>query len=566
MTNKLTKALAIALTIVLTTALAVAAPMQSGRARTSVPVLHTTQESVKILINGSDREGISWNVSPETNPDIFETSASSVSFVSDIDTITLEMNEWQSSPLDILTAKGDTAHVLVKRYAADPYTNPDPELVKIAPSGLMSRQQVQFDINALIYTIDQVHPDIFSVCRQADLMRAVNAAKKSLPDSLTVTEAYKVMAPLVAMIGDGHTNLFFPGQQVFVNAKAPHMPVYTNVASDGTITCQSSLDSIIPRGAKILSINGIPASEIIELMLPYVSGERRPFRLARINNSFSGLYYALYKADTYDVEYLPQGAKQPMRHTFKPVDLTEAKRRCPTRTNAYKKDYSFTIDKANNVAVMDFPACEDVDNIEAFADSMFSTLRREHIGNLIIDARANGGGSNYVGDVLLKYISPKPFTQISKGLMKITPTTQRLLGSSMSYTTLTYSEADSTRYNTPYTREQGHYDGRVIVLSSNSTFSAGASFVWTFKECGSGMVIGEETGGMNVCYGEILAYALPVTKIVCGISYKRFWQMNAEEDDIHGALPDIAVKAEDALDTALQYIKKHKHTKAIDGK
>lgn len=80
------------------------------------------------------------------------------------------------------------------------------------------------------------------------------------------------------------------------------------------------------------------------------------------------------------------------------------------------------------------------------------------------------------------------------------------------------------------------------------------------------MVIGEETGGMNVCYGEILGYALPVSKMVCGISYKRFWQMNAEEDDIHGAIPDIAVKAEDALDTALQYIKKHKHTNAIDDK
>ena len=563
--NNRTLTLIIGLGLASLAVIAAETPGRSNR-QNSTPVLRTTQEIVEILLNGSNREGISWHVSPETDPDIFDTSAGTISFASDIDTVTLEVKEWQSAPLNILTAAGDTAHVLVKRSAADPYTNPNPELLKIAPSGLLSRQQVQFDIDALIYTIDQVHPDIFSTCRQADLMRTVNAARKSLPDSLTITEAYKVMAPLVAMIGDGHTNLFFPGQQVFVNAKALHMPVYMDVASDGTITCQSSLDSIIPRGAKILSVNGIPSSEIIESMLPYVSGERRPFRLARINNSFSGLYYTLYKADSYDVEYLPQGAKRPMRHTFEPVDFTEAKRRCPTRKNVYKKDYSFTIDEANNVAVMDFPACNDVDNIEAFADSMFSTLRRRHIGNLIIDARANGGGSNYVGDVLLKYISPKPFTQISKGLVKVTPTTLRLLGSSMSSTTLTYGEADSTWYDTPYTREQGHYDGRVIVLSSNATFSAGASFVWTFKECGAGMVIGEETGGMNVCYGEILTYALPVSKIVCGISYKRFWQMNAEEDNIHGAIPDIAVKAEDALDTALQYIKKHEMTTAIDGK
>lgn len=266
--NSRTLTLIIGLGLASLAVIAAETPSQSNR-QNSTPILRTTQENVGILLNGSNREGILWHVSPETNPDIFDTSAGTISFASDIDTVTLEVKEWQSAPLDILTANGDTAHVLVKRSAADQYTNPNPELLKIAASGLLSRQQVQFDIDALIYTIDQVHPDIFSICRQADLMRAVNAAKKSLPDSLTITEAYKVMAPLVAMIGDGHTNLFFPGQQVFVNAKALHMPVYMDVASDGTITCQSSLDSIIPRGAKILSVNGIPSSEIIESMLPY---------------------------------------------------------------------------------------------------------------------------------------------------------------------------------------------------------------------------------------------------------------------------------------------------------
>lgn len=542
-----------------TAAMAAIAAAQSGQntAQNAVPVLHTSQQYVKVLLDGSDEDDISWIMSPKTNPDILETAASTVSFVSETDTATVEVGLWQSAPLDILMAGGDTAHVLVRRYAADPYADPDPALVAVAPSGLLSRQQVQFDIDALIYTLDQVHPDIFSVCRQADLMRAVNNAKKSLPDSLDVTEAYKAMAPLVAMIGDGHTNLSFPAKEVFIDAGTPHMPVYVDVASNGTITCQSSLDSIIPRDAKILSVNGTPASEIIETMLPYVSGERRPFKLARVNGSFMGLFHTLYRADSYDVEYLPQGAKRPLRHTFEPVGLAEARRRCPKRKETHRPELSFTIDQANDVAVMDFSSCGDVQGIEAFADSMFRSLRQRHIGNLVIDARANGGGSNYVGDVLLKYTSPKPFTQMSKGLVKTTPTTLRLLGTSMGSASLVFGEADSTWYTTPYTPEQGHYDGRVFVLSSNGTFSAGASFVWTFKECGAGMVIGEETGGMNVCYGEILAYRLPVSKLVCSISYKRFWQMNADEDDIHGAIPDIATDAADALDTALRYIKEH---------
>ncbi len=71
-----------------------------------------------------------------------------------------------------------------------------------------------------------------------------------------------------------------------------------------------------------------------------------------------------------------------------------------------------------------------------------------------------------------------------------------------------------------------------------------------------GQVVGEETGGMNVCYGDILYYRLPVSRMICSISYKRFWQMHADESDIHGTVPDVVVPAADALDKTLQIIKK----------
>lgn len=139
--NNRTLTLIIGLGLASLAVIAAETPGRSNR-QNSTPVLRTTQEIVGILLNGSNREGILWHVSPETNPDIpdiFDTSAGTISFASDIDTVTLEVKEWQSAPLNILTAAGDTAHVLVKRSAADPYTNPNPELLKIAPSGLLSR-------------------------------------------------------------------------------------------------------------------------------------------------------------------------------------------------------------------------------------------------------------------------------------------------------------------------------------------------------------------------------------------------------------------------------------------
>ena len=60
---------------------------------------------------------------------------------------------------------------------------------------------------------------------------------------------------------------------------------------------------------------------------------------------------------------------------------------------------------------------------------------------------------------------------------------------------------------------------------------------------------------MNVCFGDITMYEMPLSGLRCSISYKRFWQFNADENDIHGTLPDIEVPAQDALEKTLQLIK-----------
>ena len=81
----------------------------------------------------------------------------------------------------------------------------------------------------------------------------------------------------------------------------------------------------------------------------------------------------------------------------------------------------------------------------------------------------------------------------------------------------------------------------VYLLISHHTFSSAGSFAWAFKEFGMGTVIGEESGGMNVSFGDIIYYKLPVSGLSCTISFKRFWQYGADEKEIHGTLPDYAV-------------------------
>ncbi len=519
-------------------------------------VLKSNKDTITLLVDGEEAEG-GWTIEPTLNPDVFRTMAKDIVFASDIDTLKISLEKLQSKSFQIVNARGDTANVKVIRISENPYEEPDSDLIRVSPTGLLSREQAAFDIKALIYNLNEIHPDIFSVCRQEDLLNAVNRAINSLPDSISKLDLYQKAAPIVAMIGDGHTNLGFPFNDVLTK-DLKRFPVFVNVLSDKSIICTSCVDSIIKRGDKILSINGISSEKIIDSMLPYVSGEREHFKLSRIDGAFNGLRQMLYPADSFEVEYLPAGSDKPKKVNLPGTQWDDLIKRVPKSKRSHNiKDYSFEIDTTNNVAIMDFRSFVNPSKMEVFADSMFRTLKEKRINNLIIDIRNNGGGNSYVGDILLRYISPEPFVQMEKMLMKVTPVSSKLMNYRI-LPTLDFYETSEKNYIKPRTKEEGHFIGNVYLLTSNKTFSSAGSFAWTFKECKTGMVIGEETGGMNVCYGDILRYRMPVSGLNCTVSFKRFWQLRADENDIHGTLPDIAVPASEALNSAINHIKTNK--------
>ncbi len=500
------------------------------------------KEQVRNIVAGGNREKLL-------------TTASEVSFVSPIDTLTLRLDEWESAEVCMISAAGDSSMVSVTRRAVNPFENPSPEMRGVSPSGLLSREQAVFDVDALVDGISNVHPDMFSECRQCDFFHAVKRIKQSMPDSVSVGQLYLALTPLVAMLGDGHTHLWLPVERI-LGPDTLCMPVKIKVGYDRTLTCRWSAHDVVPEGAVIESINGIAADSIVSAMLPLVSGEREHFRLMRVDYDFDGLFHLMFPAREYKIAYRIPGARSAATATLVPV-----KRRDIIELESDDNDmavcpYSYTVDAVSDVAVMDFRSFQDERRMREFADSMFRELRERNIGNLIIDLRNNGGGNSMVGDVLLRYISPVPFTQMDRILVRVTPLAARLMNARNVTPVFDFIEVPESDFIKPLSPEDGHYAGNVYLLTSGKTFSAAASFAWTFAECNIGTIIGEETGGMSVSYGDKLWYHLPVSDLECGISFKRFWHLNADEDDIHGAMPDVTVPASVALDKALSLIKR----------
>jgi len=467
-----------------------------------------------------------------------------------------------SNPLhaQLVTDKPKDAKQLIQWESANPLEEPSQDLLKRSTNGMLSKKQAQFDIDALIYTLGEVHPDMFSVCGQSDFFQSVAVVKQQIPDSVTPVELFKWAAPLVTKLGDGHTMLQFPYNDYFTPTTL-RFPLFVQVTADYTLHVKSCIDNAIPQDAEVLSINGKSSRELIESMMDYASGERDFFRIERIDAEFPALFEMLYSSDKYDIVYRLKDSKKRVEVTLQATKWNELKHRMPqSPKQAPGQAYSFKLSANNQAAIMDFRSFNNPEKMKIFADSMFRTLREKNIKNLIIDLRYNGGGNSVVGDVLFRYISPKPFQQMGKTLIRITPTTARLIGENSTAPGWYFYNAEaSNELIPPLTKEEGHYEGNVYLLISHHTFSSAGSFAWAFKHFGMGTVIGEESGGMNVCFGDILRYKLPISGLYCTISFKRFWQYGASEKNIHGTLPDYETPQAKALNVAFELIKSKNH-------
>ena len=526
-----------------------------SEAQTKLPVLKSNKSNLVIIADGVSNHG-SWIISPSARPDVFSTHAKHVMFRSDVDSIAFDVKKDGIYDFVVLDSKNDSAFTQVRWESLNPFEEPSESLLKLSPSGKLSKEQAQFDIDALVHTLNEVHPDMFSVCGMDAFMSMANKIKKELPDSVNRIELYRYLAPLVSFIGDGHTQMSFPKNDLFTK-ESLRFPLQLEInANDSTFTTELDMFGI-PKNARILTINGVDNKTMIEKMMPYASGERYFFKLIVTNYQFPALFELFYNAPDYNIKYLWGGkiyTKKLKAATYDKIHA-EINRNKDAQDKSSVANYSYSIIQGNNAAVMDFKSLEGRAAMANFADSMIADLNAKHIGNLIIDIRNNGGGDSSVGDMLFQYISKVPFYQFDKSFARISPVTQSLLSPEQCLKVgLYYNDEIEKIY--PFSDKSRHYQGKVWLLISHHTFSSASSFSWAFQHYNMGKVIGEESGGMSVSFGDILIYQLPVSGLKSSISYKRFWLPGSNEKDIHGTIPDFKVPADKALEYTLDLINK----------
>lgn len=421
-----------------------------------------------------------------------------------------------------------------------------------AQRNILTREQAQADMDTLYRSIRDIHPDLFAVYPGRKFGREFRAIRDGLPDTLSVAEFYRLFAPLVARLGDGHTQLGFPLNRLDDNRC---LPLLTDIRqSDTALLVQADFSGApdsIPQGARIRRINGLDAGQLLMQMVQPLSGEKFFHRMAVLNNRFGIMLAVLYPAARYTIDYEYGGkTHSAVREKVPPEVFFPA---CARQGESlFRPDFTFDI-LPGNVGLIGYNNCPGPEAVRPFLDSVFRIVARQRIADLIIDVRRNSGGNSQTSDEFFQYISPRPFVQFGATVVKISDTFTRLGGEQpWKYKHRNGTYRTGKKKPIPLRDNPLRYSGRCHLLTSHSTFSSGADFAWTFHYFRMGKVVGEETGGMVVSFGDALTFRLPHSGLSASVSFKKFRGYGAKKNAIHGVIPDYAVPEAEALDYVLK--------------
>ena len=417
-----------------------------------------------------------------------------------------------------------------------------------------SRAALAADLDSMYAVVRQVHPDMSAGVPRRMFERELDRTKASLPDSMHLAAFIIRVAPLLPLLNDGHT--CFPAfHSIWICELCP-LAVYVDPETmDATVVRDLSDTAQIPERAELLAINGHPIHELVADMLRYISGERRAFRISQLNQglTFSHCLQKLHGWDCFDIRYRVGTDTVEVSLAAVPNGPALAARLPQTNRDPIR-DFSLQVNDATRTALLEFNACTfGEDNyLNRFLDSAFTELKERGVTDLIIDIRRNGGGGTGPVDELFQYISPVPFRQFDKGIIKISDPLKA------AYPAL--SAQRNGRHHArirrliPLRDNPLRFTGRMYLLTSSYTFSSAKDLAWAFRYFGMGTVIGEETGGTVVSFGNAYQFRMPNTRCVYSVSGKRFYGYGARNNGTRGVIPDIGVPAAQALDTALGLI------------
>ena len=439
--------------------------------------------------------------------------------------------------------------------------------------------------------LEESHPSLYWYTTKDSLDYYFDRGYSQLSDSMTEMQFRTLLSYIIAKIDCGHTSIKFSKQysKYLDTVQLKTFPLGLKFWQD-TMVITANLnrrDSILKRGIVIKSINGLSQQQLRDTFFNYIVTDGYSmcgkYQSLSTGFTFASLYRTVFGLpEKFDIHYFDDiGQEQQINipvYDFKadtinrvgfPVEHITGKHK-PKKSKpklAFFLGTNLQLDTVGSTAFMTLNTFDRSNHLRKFFHRSFKTLEQNHIKNLIIDVRSNGGGDAGISTLFTRYLIDKKF-KLADSLYALDRSSKydKYIEKSFLYRMMmvfvTKKRADG-KYHFGYferhyfsPKNNHHYNGQVYILMGGNSFSATTLFVGALKGQKNITLVGEETGGGY--YGNtawiIPDVTLPNTKVRFRLPKFRLIVDKGREKNGRGVMPDVfALPSTDAIRRGIDF-------------
>jgi len=398
-----------------------------------------------------------------------------------------------------------------------------------------SAEQLKEDLAVLRTSLEEGHGGIYRYSTKAEMDSVFDRAEQAIVTPMTELEFYRLLAPVVAAVNDGHTGLSGSRELEASLRQQPILLPFKIAFNEGTAYLQRNYSDLtdITMGGKLIAVNGRPMDAVVSALFAVLSSDGRveTSKYRRLENTslFGDVYGRVFGITTrFELTYrTPDGSTVPSlivdgitaaelirRHESRYPDIARAERdRRPVEFTYREGIPILTVrtfgERTISRAGVDYPA---------FLEHTFRALADSNAQNLIIDVRDNGGGSDEYGKMLAAYLIDETFEYYRH--LEVNRDSFAFL----QYSGMSNSDLPRSRFRA---NERGKYDfvghpnlgpqqplepnfrGDVYILINGASFSATGEFTSVVHYHRRATFVGEECGAGY--YGNTSGFMVGVT-------------------------------------------------------
>lgn len=283
--------------------------------------------------------------------------------------------------------------------------------------------QLQQDFKILRNALEEGHAGLYRYTPKAEMDEHFESVEKNLDRSMTELEFFRLLAPLIAHIHDGHTSISLSQSlEKALNSSPDLFPFNLRFIDEKAYLFRNYGErEDIAMGSELLSINGHPVSRILQKMFPFIPNDAHiqtsKYRKLERTAYFGRLYNLIYgPSDSYALVCQAPSGDNKRTFTVKAIkseDITAtAGRRYP---EIYRDRPPIQLDFKNGVAILTVRTFSAITYQKAkidypgFLKTVFQELETNKTSQLIVDLRDNGGGTDAFGKILFAHFIDRPY-------------------------------------------------------------------------------------------------------------------------------------------------------------